>query len=201
MEYLNNNQLELKRKILHILVGIIGIILLTYDIFNSLIIFILLIFGIFLSLLSLKYKIPLVNYFLRNFDREEDIKNLPGRGMIFSFVGALLALQLFQRNIALASITILTFSDSISYIVGKYFGKTSSLLDSRKNIEGSLAGFLVSSILVSFFVPFYLAISGSLIAMLFELLTIKIQELKIDDNLIIPLSSGTAMFLIARFLI
>jgi len=200
MENSNINNLEIKRKILHILIGIIGIFLLIYDIINSFIIFIILILGIFLSILSLKIQIPLISWFLNTFERQQDKNELPGRGIIFAVAGSLLVLQLFQKNIALASISILTFSDPVSYLIGKIFGKTKSILNKSKNIEGNIAAALIGSLLAMFFVPFYLAAIGSLTAMLFELLTIKIQDIKIDDNLIIPLVAGTIMFLTTKFL-
>mgnify|MGYP000610226245 CR=1 FL=1 len=197
----NLNSLEIKRKILHILMGIIGIILLVYNILNPLIIFIILILGIILSLLSFKIQIPFISWFLDNFERQKDKNELPGRGLIFAVAGSLLVLQLFQKNIALASITILVFADPVSYLIGKIFGKTKSVLDRTRNIEGHIAAALIGSLLAMFFVPFYLSAIGTLTSMLFELLTIKIQNIKVDDNLIIPLAAGTAMFLITKFFV
>ena len=112
------NHLELKRKILHILVGITALLLLIYKIITPLTIFIILAIGIFVSLLSLKIRIPLISWFLDNFERNKDKNKLPGRGIIFAATGSLLALQLFETNIALASIIILTFADPISHLVG-----------------------------------------------------------------------------------
>lgn len=192
---------ELRRKILHILVGITAILLLVYNIITPLIIFILLVIGTFLSLLSLKIRIPLISWFLDNFERSEDKNRLPGRGIIFAVAGSLLALKLFEINIALASITILTFADPISHIIGKYLGKTKSILDKRKNIEGHIAGFIISSLMAMFFVSPCLAIAGAITAMVFESIIIEIQKIQLDDNLIIPLAAGTAMLLIVRFLI
>ena len=198
MESINN--LELKRKIMHILVGIIAIILLIYNIINPLIIFIILTIGAFLSILSLKFKIPLIHQALQTFERDRDKKNLPGKGPIFATVGALLSLQLFPQDIALASIIILTFADPISYLIGKNFGKTKSFIDKRKNIEGHIAGALISSLFAMFFVHPILAITSSITAMLFESLIIEIQKIELDDNLVIPLTAGTVMFLIREVL-
>ncbi len=182
------------------LAGTLAILLLVYKIINSFIIFIILSLGILLSLLSLKFRIPLISWFLDNFERNKDKNRLPGRGIIFAVVGSLLALQLFQRDIALASIIILTFADPVSHIFGKAFGKTKSFLDERKNIEGHIAGAIISSLMAMFFVSPCLALAGALIAMLFESIIIEIQKIQLDDNLIIPLSAGTAMFLIVKFL-
>lgn len=195
------NRLELKRKILHMLIGIAALFLIIYKIINPLIIFIILTIGVFVSLLSLRIKIPLISWFLDNFERDKDKNKLPGRGIIFAVVGSLLALQLFETNIALASIIILTFADPISHLVGKAFGKTKSPFDKTKNIEGHIAGAIISSLIAMFFVSPILAIAGAIIAMLFESIIIEIQKIQLDDNLIIPLAAGTTMLLIARFLI
>ena len=195
----NIDSLELKRKIIHILIGIAALLLIINNIITPFIIFIILIIGILLSFLSLKVKVPILHFFLDNFQRSEEKTKLPGRGIIFAVVGSLLALQLFEKDIALASIIILIFADPISHLTGKFFGKTSSFFDKRKNIEGHIAGALISSLLAMFFVHPVLALSGALTAMLFESLIIEIQRIELDDNLIIPLAAGTAMFLIRMF--
>ncbi len=195
------NRAELGRKIVHMLIGIAALLLLINNIITPLIIFIILIIGTLGSLLSLKFKIPILSFFLDNFERSEEKNKLPGVGIILAVVGSLLALQLFERNIALASITILTFADPISHLIGKLFGKTKSFLDKKKNIEGHIAGIIISSLFAMFFVHPILAFSGALVAMLFEAIIIEIQKVQLDDNLIIPLAAGTTMFLIVEFLI
>lgn len=190
------NSLDLKRKILHILLGIIGLFLLTYNIITPFQIFIILIIGIAISLISLKFNIPIISYFLDNFEKQEDRKELPGRGVIFAVTGSLLVLKLFSYDIALASITILIFADPISHLSGKFFGKTKSFLDKRKNIEGNIFGALISGLLATFFIPFYLALTASITAMLFESIIIEIQKIELDDNLIIPLVAATTIYIL-----
>ena len=198
---MEDKTLELRRKVMHVIVGIIALILLIYKIINPLIIFIILIMGIIISLFSLKYNIPFIKTCLEIFERDQDKKRLPGRGVIFAIVGSLLVLKLFDENIAFASIIILIFADPISHLVGKYFGKTKSFIDKRKNIEGHIAGALIASIFAMFFVHPILAISGAITAMLFESLIIEIQRIELDDNLVIPLVAGTIMFIITEFIL
>ena len=190
---------ELAREILHIITGVAVLLLLIYNLITPFILFILLLIGVFLSLLSLRFKIPLICFFLDKFEYPGDLKNFPGRGLIFAIAGTLLALKLFPQNIALASIAILTFADPTSHLIGALFGKTKSFFDKGKNIEGHLAGFIISSLIAMFFVQPALAIAGSLTAMTFESLIIEIQKIKLDDNLIIPLAAGTAMILVLKF--
>jgi len=193
------NHIDLKRKLLHILLGILGIFLLSYNLITSFQIFLILIIGVLISLVSLKIRVPIIAFFLDNFEKKQQ-GTLPGKAVIFGVVGSLLALQLFSRDIALASISILVFADPISHLVGKILGKTKSFFDKRKNIEGHIAGALVSSIIAMFFVPACLALAGALTAMLFESVIIEVQKIELDDNLLIPLVAGTTMFLIVRFL-
>ena len=193
-----NNQ-ELGRKALHILIGIILLYLIMFNLIGLYYLFFLLILAGFLSLLSLRYKIPIVNFLLDRFERKNT--DLPGRAFLFFLAGILLTLKLFPRDIALASIIILVFADPVSHFVGKTFGKIKLPLDKEKNVEGHLAGFIVSSLFAMFFVSPILAISGSLVAMLFESLIIEIQKIRLDDNFIIPLVAGTTMLLITKFLI
>lgn len=194
-------QIDLKRKILHIMLGILGLFLLIYDLISPLQIFIILILGTLLSLICSKVRVPIVSFFLDNFENSKDKMQLPARAVIFGVTGTLLSLQLFPRNIALASISILVFADPISHLVGKILGKTKHFFDNNKNIEGHIAGALISSLIAMFFVLPYLALAGAIVAMLFESLIIEIQKIKLDDNLIIPLVAGTTMFLIINFLI
>jgi len=189
------NSLELKRKVLHILFGIVGFFLILNNILTPQIIFIILVLGILLSLICIKVQVPLISFFLNNFERKSE-KQLPARAVIFATAGSLLVLQLFPRDIALASILILIFADPISHLIGKTFGKIKSPLDNRKNVEGHIAGALISSILAMFFVSPILALSGAIASMLFESLIIEIQKIELDDNLIIPLAAGTIMYVL-----
>ncbi|MEK6820190.1 MAG: hypothetical protein AABX71_00580 [Nanoarchaeota archaeon] len=195
---INVNQINIERRILHILIGIILLLLIIFNLLSPLHLFFLLILSGTLSLISLKYKIPIVNFFLERFEGKEI--DLPGKAFLLFMAGILLTLKLFPKNIALASIIILVFSDPISHIVGKTLGRTKYFLDKRKNIEGHIAGFIVGSLLAMFFVSPLLAIAGSLVAMLFESIIIEVQKIQLDDNLIIPLAAGTTMFLVFRFL-
>lgn len=190
------DEIELRRKVLHVMIGIAALFLIIYEIVNPLIIFVILSVAVLLSLLSLQTRIPLVSFFLDNFERRKDMKGFPGRGIIFAIAGSLLALKLFPEDIALASIIILIFADPTSHFIGKAFGRTKSFFDKRKNIEGNIAGFIISSLFAMFFVQPVLAIAGSLIAMIFESTIIEIQKIELDDNLIIPIAAGTAMLIL-----
>ena len=189
------DKFELRREIFHVLVGILFLIIVMFFPYGKLFLFIILILGMFASFLSLYFKIPLISRCLCLFERDCN-KSLPGKGVLFFFMGSLLSLQLFEKEIALAAIMILTFADPIAHFTGLNFGKTKIPLSRRKNIEGTLAGVIAGTIAASVFVSFWLAFLGSLFAMSLELAGLAMAEKEIDDNLLIPLIAGTIMHLL-----
>ncbi len=185
------NKFEFKRKLLHILVGILFILIVIYFPHAKLFLFIVLLAGIITSTLSTKIKIPLITNCICTFERKQN-QNFPGKSVLFFFAGSLLSLFLFEKNIALASITILTFADPISHLIGFNFGK---IKIKNKNLEGAIAGALCGSLAALFFVPFYLSFIASIIYFAIDLI-----EIKIDDNLLIPIITGAIMQLLASIL-
>src|SRR3989304_1837439 len=67
-------------------------------------------------------------------------------GTLYYLLGALVALLLFSKEIALFSMTVLAVGDPAAYIIGSNFGK---LRIGKKSIEGSLA-FLTASVIAGF---------------------------------------------------
>lgn len=183
VDRMNNLQFELKRQLFHLMCGIVIIILIYFNIINFFVVLLLLIIGVIISLLSKKYKIPIIYYFLENFDRKK--KALPGAGVLAYFAGVILSLLAFEKNIALASIAILAFGDSATTIFGKLLGRTKNPLNKNKTVEGSIFGILFGFLGAVFFVSAVEAIIASVFAMLIEAL-----DVKVDDNISVPLASG-----------
>jgi len=194
------NMLEVKRQLLHITIGFVTLILIIWGILTPLILFLIIVFSAVLSILSKRYRIPIVSWFLENFEREKEKSRFPGRGFISFFVGVLLATKLFEQNIAYASIMILTLGDSISHMVGIHLGRIRNPLNGIKSIEGNLAGGLAGFMGAIFFVNPWLAGIGSFGAMLIEAIQVKMNETIVDDNIIVPLVAG-AIITLARSLI
>lgn len=185
---------ELVRQIMHILFGLLIVILFSADLINAWILFYILIASIILSFLSIKLDVPVISWFLKNFERQNT--RLPGEGFVFFLAGSLLAIKLFSQDIALASILILSFGDGISHLIGEGIGKRKILFNKSKNIEGLIFGVIAGTIAALFFVSFLEAFVASLAAMLVEAVEIKIRENHIDDNLFVPLVAGTAILLL-----
>jgi len=82
--------------------------------------------------------------------------------------------------------------DTVAAIVGKSAGRIRIF---GKTLEGSLACLLICFGITLFLpeVPFHVAIVGALVATIFELLPIPL-----DDNFRIPLSAGFAMELFLK---
>ena len=107
-----------------------------------------------------------------------------------------MALLLFAKEIAMASIMILALGDSVSHIYGLYFGKIKHPLSKAKFLEGTIAGFFAGFIGALVFLPWHEAFFASLAAMIAEAIEIKIGAEQFDDNLVIPFVAGAAVWII-----
>ena len=185
-------RLEVKRQLLHIFLGAILVFLLNFDLINATIIFIIFIIGLVLSLLNRKFRIPLIYQLLQIFDRKKDIEQFPAKGAVFYFFGVFLVVLIFPKDIAMASIMILALGDSVSRLVGQY-GYLKHPFHSEKFFEGLVAGVIAGFLGALFFVPWLLALIGSIVSMLIEGIDLRIKGFKIDDNLLIPLVAAVVM--------
>lgn len=185
------------RKLAHIIFGILillGFYFLEWGILIW-ILFILFLLIILLTLVNIKHKIK----FFENFAKTQE-KKFPLKGLLFFIVGSVLVMYIFNKDIALASITILTFGDSVSTLAS-YFGSRYNLNPFRKykSLFGSICGFVVAFIFASIFIDPIFAVIGSFFGMLSESLAIKLGETDADDNLVVPLVAATAIYLLAKF--
>ena len=119
---------------------------------------------------------------------------MPGRGAIFLVAGSLVSIIIFPLKIALASITILALGDAVGHVIGKFFGRLKNPLNKDKNIEGLIAAVIISILGAAYFVPWKIALLGSLAGMLVETPNLRFQKWKIDDNLTVPLVAGSFMW-------
>jgi dolichol kinase len=131
----------------------------------------------------------LVSRFFRDLVRRHEAKQL--LGSTYLLIAAVLTIELFSKEIAVASLGALVLGDTAAALVGKTVGRVRIL---GKTLEGSLACFAVSFAFAWGVVglPAWVAASGALTATLFELLPVPL-----DDNFRIPLSAGWVMKLLA----
>jgi len=115
------------------------------------------------------------------------------------FLAAALTTLLFPRFIAAASLGVMLTADTAAALIGRRFGR--HRLNGGKSLEGTLA-FFVTGMLFSFAVLLFAGefswrmlgwtAAGILLASLAELFQ---KQLRLDDNLTIPLSCGAVMAL------
>lgn len=196
---MKKRNVEIKRKFLHLILGILLVTLLMFGFIGALHVFILTIIVIIILLVNKRYKVPGMDWFLKNFERDENLKIFPGKGFIFYLIGSLLVLLLFPKEIALPAILVLAFADSIGHLFGMRFGRIRHPFVSTKFLEGWIVGLASGFIGALIFVPWHEALAASFFAMLVEGIEVKIGADEVDDNLIIPLVAATAISAV-RFL-
>ncbi len=184
---------EFRRQSFHALFGVALAALIYYEVLSALLLLILFFISLSLSFFSLYWKVPVLSWFLEVFEREETL--LPGRGVVFYFLGAFVVVLLFQKNIALASLLILSFGDSVSHYVGRFHGSLENPLNRKKMVEGFGAGWLAGLLTSWAFIGFFPALVASFFAMVVESLELKTGPLLFDDNLTVPLVSALTAFL------
>jgi dolichol kinase len=177
-------EFELRRKLMHAIVGLIFISILFYSGRKNLIIFLslVLLFGsVMVVWRILGRRIPVADWFEETFERE--CVRFPGYGAFWYVVGTLLAaLLLSNTNEIAAAILTLSLGDSAATIFG--VRACHPLPYNRcKTVEGSLA-FFVFSLAVCLFVGWIGVVLAALTAVLEGLPS------PIDDNLAIPVAAA-----------
>ena len=91
---------------MHAGIGIILASMYYFDILSPLAVFLGIIIGVLISFICKRVdNFPIFSWFIKNYERDEEIKTFPGKGLIFYFVGVLLVIQLFDKDIAIAAIS------------------------------------------------------------------------------------------------
>jgi phytol kinase len=197
------NRAEVGRQIMHAGIGVLLAAMYYFDILSSLAVFLGIIIGVLISFICKRVdNFPVFSWFLKHYEREEEKKSFPGKGLIFYFVGILLVMQLFEKNIALAAILILALGDSVSHLYGASVGKIRNIFngDGKKLLEGTLAGTVAGALGAMLFIPIPEAVIGSFAAMMFEVVKIDFNDKTLDDNIVVPLVAGTVIFLLRTYL-
>ncbi len=193
-ESLRIDKFEIRRKVFHIILGLVLSILIYLGFLQTWMVAVIILLGIFLSLNH--KQIPIIKKMLYIFDRKEHIESMPGRSVIYLFLGVLLIMLLFDKNIVLASMMIWTFGDSAASLISKHYGKIKHVWNNKKLVEGTVAGIIIGTLTASIFVSWTYALIASIIAMIVESMDIVLYKENLDDNLLIPLISGAVIFLI-----
>lgn len=131
--------------------------------------------------------------------RRDELKSLTGNS--YFILGLLIIVLAFPRPIVSLAVLYLALGDPVAAIVGTRWGRRRIV--GEKSVEGAVANFIVA-FAVSYLVgtwlfvsprPFLLGLIGGASSVIAELL-----PLKIDDNLTIPVVSGTLLWILSHYL-
>jgi dolichol kinase len=177
------------RKLFHLTGSIIAVVYLLTDRQTALIVTGgLFVVDIILEALRIKGFMK-VAFIEKNMKKEES-KRLSGS--FFYILSGLITIILFEKNIAVSSLFILSIADPLSSLLGSRFGRVRFL---GKSLEGTMTFFIVAFLILrvfSFSIP--IAVAGAAIAALTELFSSRF----IDDNLSIPLVTASALVLLTK---
>ncbi|MEM3127334.1 MAG: hypothetical protein QW331_04695 [Candidatus Woesearchaeota archaeon] len=187
------DSLEVKRQLFHAVFGMILAFLIFKEILIWQYLLAITIVGLMLSWTATKRSIPLISWFLEKFERPEVIKTFPGKGAIYFCIGAFVVTLIFSKDIAAASVAILALGDSVCVIVGK-FGKIRHPFTNKKYLEGAIAGIIAGTGGAHLFVPIWQAAVASFFAMIVEGIELEFNAERVDDNLIIPLTTALVIY-------
>ena len=174
---------ELQRKVVHAtsLLIVVGYYFLPKEaVLLLMTLFLILFLEIEFVRIDLKLKLPFFHKLYR--EKEEDRLS----GNVFFLIGAIIAISVFSKEIAIAAILMTTFGDAAAAIFGKRFGRTWIPKLKNRAVEGCMAEFVVDLVIGFIFLgswPVILVMAGT--ATIVETVVHKI-----DDNLIIPVFAG-----------
>ncbi len=178
-------KVEISRHLIHLAFGTILAVLFYFDILDKTQFAILLAITIAILLAYRRFKIPIIHQLMMAAERQQNLRKFPGKGALYFMLGSTLAVWLYQKDIAIASILILTWGDGIAGLArAKEKWPT-------KNWKSTLYAIIASTIAAQFIVNLIPAFIASTITMIAEYFVIKI-----DDNLYIPVLAGAVMMLV-----
>lgn len=187
---------ELRRKTFHIILGLSIVSLIYFNFLKWWMMLIILIIGFIVSFIYRQWKIPILDWFLKTFERSRHLEKFPGWGALSIGLGVLLSMILFDKKICLAAIMIWTLGDSVSALVGKHFGTKAHPFNDNRLIEGTICGVIAGTFGAMFFVDFLPAFLAAFVAMVIESIELRFMEEPIDDNILVPLVAGGVLVIL-----
>jgi dolichol kinase len=134
--------------------------------------------------------LPLITSFTLRMSKGQEFVGYVARPVSLA-LGVILALLIFPKNIAYASIVIVGIGDPVAAYVGGKFGRRRI---GRKSLEGFMTGSIAAFLATLLVVPPVLGAVGSIAGMLIELAGI------LDDNFTMPVGAGIAMIAVNSLL-
>ena len=185
-----NIKVELYRKIVHLSSMIIAfsVLLLDANVYIPLLL-ILTIATICFDIVRIKSSLVSKYYYkyFNIFTRDSERKKITGAS--FVFIGSLLTVCLFDKDIAFLGLLIMSISDSCAAVIGVLFGKTKLF---NKSLEGSFAYFFATFTILFFS---KLTLLDIFIVSMISTATELFSSYKYNDNVLIPLVTCTAIYI------
>jgi len=181
--------INIRRKVIHLFYGLMLVFLLDYQVISRFHFFIWLLISLAIVLVSpmLPAKLRgLINFF----EREKQKKYLALEPFLFT-LSSFIVWLVFPKYIAIAAILNLSIGDSVNALTGSFLTHKK-----KKRISAAAAAFFATLLISGQYVSLVFAFTGSLATAVFEYSEPRIKGKKIDDNLLIPLVSGGAMYLL-----
>lgn len=136
------------------------------------------------------YYIPLISVIVGHLERDVEY---PGKGTLVFLITALFVTAVFPAPAAALSILVLAVLDSVTTLAGITFGRHK--IYQNKSAEGTVAGIIVTFIVLLFFIHPGIALITACIAGITELFS------PVDDNMTIPLVAGITLMVLTLFTI
>lgn len=177
---------ELKRQTAHLCFGLLYALFYSYGYIDVWVSGLMLLASIALAVF-LKRQRSFVDRIVMIVEREEHFWNLPLRGLIFFLLGTTLTIWFFSFIPALAGILILSITDSLGTLYGKYLGVMKIRWNPNKHMEGPVIGGFLATLMLMSFLPLMPALIASYVGAFIDTFNVKILGIEIDDNLLIPI--------------
>lgn len=190
-------ELEFRRQSFHFACGFLCVFLHWAGALRLRFIAFILVVGLIISFAAQYKKFPILSKVLALFDRPRD-HNFPGRGAFYFCLGVFLTFLVFQKehiNIAYAAILILAVGDSLNHLFANQVHKFGLPWNRRKNVVGIITGISMGTLAAHFFVPFFPALLASTVAITAETVPWRVGKFYLDDNIYVPLLSGSVIWL------
>ncbi len=186
---------EIIRKSIHLSNLVVPLFLYIYDKTLTLyILFPLTILFITIDILRINnpYVKKLYNTFFKSITRNSEDDSLTGASYVF--LSSTLIILFFPKSIAIASLMIMSISDTLAAIIGRMYGAVEI---NGKTLEGSVGFFLSSIFIVLIFseLNIFIAIFSVIVATCAELYS------PINDNLFVPILFACSYVLIDTILV
>ena len=133
------------------------------------------------------FRIPMISVLVEKLERE-NVR--PGQGALSFAMSSLFCLVLFEKEVVVPAVVILSLLDGVATLAGYYFGNHPVV--GKKTAEGTIAGIGVTFFALLPLLPPVQAAVSVLLAGITELLS------PVDDNLTIPVIVCVALTLMAR---